>query len=125
MSKPTRKGARSAPPAVLTLGPVRVDRHNNAATIGDMPVHLTPKEARLLWTLMTQPNVPMSREELMRRVWDTTYTDDTRTLEVHMHWLRKKIEVDSRRPVFLRTVRKRGYMFVWPPTPSENTHRKR
>ena len=103
---------------VIALGSIRVDRASATVTVNGVAIHLTPKEALLLWTLMRQPNVILSRAELMQQVWDTTFTGDTRTLEVHVNWLRKKIERDPRRPLYLRTVRRQGYVFVWPPSPT-------
>ena len=101
--------------AVIALGPICVNRVSATVNVDGVEIHLTPKEALLLWTLMQQPNVILSRAQLMQRVWDTTFTGDTRTLEVHVNWLRKKIERDPRRPVYLRTVRRQGYVFAWPP----------
>ncbi len=105
-------------PTIIALGPIRVDRVSATVNVDGVEIHLTPKEALLLWTLMQQPNVVLSRAQLMQSVWDTTFTGDTRTLEVHVNWLRKKIERDPRRPVFLRTVRRQGYVFTWPPSPT-------
>jgi len=50
----------------------------------------------------------------MKQVWDTDYLGDTRTLDVHVHWVRKAIEEDPRSPVYLRTVRRVGYRFEVP-----------
>ena len=50
----------------------------------------------------------------MRQVWDTDYMGDTRTLDVHIHWVRKAIEEDPGSPVYLRTVRRVGYRFQAP-----------
>ena len=58
--------------------------------------HLTPMECRLLQTFMTYPGRVMSRKFLMRKVWKTEYLGDTRTLEVHVCWLRNKTEKDTR-----------------------------
>lgn len=63
---------------------------------------------------MWRANQVVSREEIMRHVWQTEFTGDTRTLEVHMRWLRKKIETLPSQPLFLHTVRGQGYKFVVP-----------
>jgi DNA-binding response OmpR family regulator len=76
--------------------------------------HLTPMECRLLAVFMRNAGEILSRKYLMQEVWSTDYIDDTRTLEVHVCWLRKKIESDPRRPRHLRTVRGRGYQFIVP-----------
>lgn len=106
---------RTSPPPILTVGLLSVDRTRHTVTIGDRLVHLTPKETLILWTLMQRPNQIVTRADLMRDVWETTYTDDTRTLDVHMSWLRKKIEADPVHPVHLKTIRGQGYMFVTVP----------
>ncbi len=76
--------------------------------------HLTPKECRLLEVLMEHAGQTLTREFLMREVWETTFTGDMRTLEVHISWLRAKIEVDRSNPTMIQTVRKVGYRFVGP-----------
>ncbi len=72
---------------------------------------LTPKECELLALFMSYPGRVLSRKLLMKEVWETDFLDDTRTLEVHICWLRKKIEDDPHRPQRLRTVRGVGYRF--------------
>lgn len=74
--------------------------------------HLTPKEYRLLITFMQHPGEVPTRKFLMQEVWNTDFTDDTRTLEVHVCWLRKKIEEDRGNPQLILTVRGTGYMFA-------------
>ncbi|MFQ5857153.1 MAG: winged helix-turn-helix domain-containing protein [Anaerolineae bacterium] len=76
--------------------------------------HLTPKECRLLKVLMENAGETRTRESLMEEVWETTYTGDMRTLEVHISWLRAKIEEDRSNPLKIQTVRKVGYRFVGP-----------
>ncbi|MGC8779312.1 MAG: winged helix-turn-helix domain-containing protein [Anaerolineae bacterium] len=75
---------------------------------------LTPKECSLLAYLMRRPNQVFSRRQLMKDVWDTPYLGDTRTLDVHIHWLRIKLELDPQKPIFLVTKRGVGYVFVIP-----------
>lgn len=71
--------------------------------------HLPPKLCKLLQVLMENVGDTVRREELMQRVWDTKFLDDTRTLDVHVRWLREKIEPDPSTPHFLHTVRGKGY----------------
>jgi DNA-binding response OmpR family regulator len=59
--------------------------------------------------MMENPNEVIERGEIFRKVWETDYTGDTRTLDVHMSWLRKAIEEDPRNPEFLITMRGMGY----------------
>ena len=72
---------------------------------------LTPKECELLALFMSYPGRVLSRKLLMKEVWETDFLDDTRTLEVHVCWLRQKIEEDPHKPQRLRTVRGVGYRF--------------
>ncbi|MEA3335685.1 MAG: response regulator transcription factor [Chloroflexota bacterium] len=72
---------------------------------------LTPKLFQLLELLMQNPNRPVARKQIMQDVWNTTYLEDTRTLDVHMSWLRGIIEPDPKKPNFLRTKRGIGYTF--------------
>ncbi len=72
-------------------------------------VHLTPKEMRLMALLMKNVGKVVSRSELMQEVWNTEYLGDTRTLDVHICWLRQKIEENPRVPELILTRRGQGY----------------
>ena len=63
---------------------------------------------------MRYPGEVLTRALLMKQVWDTDYLGDTGTLDVHIHWVRKAIEQDPRKPKLLRTVRRFGYRFELP-----------
>ncbi len=109
MSKKGRTPERSS--SNLEASGVTLDVSNRRVE-GDNGVHhLTPIECRLLKTLMTYPGKVMSRKFLMRKVWKTDYLGDTRTLDVHICWLRKKIEEDTQNPRYIETVRGVGYRF--------------
>jgi len=96
---------------ILEFNGLTLDLDNRLIT-GDNGVHqLTPIECRLLKTFMAYPGKVLSRKLLMKKVWETEYLDDTRTLEVHVCWLRKKIEEDTRHPRYIKTVRGTGYRF--------------
>jgi DNA-binding response OmpR family regulator len=71
--------------------------------------HMTPKQSALLQLLMANANQDVSRSEIMRAIWETSYMEDTRTLDVHIRWLRERIEPDPSNPVYLLTVRGKGY----------------
>lgn len=73
---------------------------------------LTPKEFKLLRLLMLRHDRILTRKEIMQQVWETDFMGDTRTLDVHIRWLRKKIEVNPSKPGHLKTVRGEGYIFV-------------
>ncbi len=72
-------------------------------------IHLTPKETKLMILLMENVGKVVSRSELMQEVWNTEYLGDTRTLDVHICWLRQKIEDNPRIPEMILTRRGQGY----------------
>ena len=74
--------------------------------------HLTPKGFRLLHLLIDHQNRDLSRKAIMKNVWETDYMGDTRTLDVHIRWLREKIEDNPSRPRRLITIRGIGYRFI-------------
>jgi DNA-binding response OmpR family regulator len=97
--------------ALLRIRGWALDSDNRQVFTGNGAKKLTPQLCRLLEVFMLNPEKILSRKFLMKEVWETDYTGDTRTLEVHICWLRKKIEEDPRHPRYLRTVRGVGYHF--------------
>jgi DNA-binding response OmpR family regulator len=96
----------------LQVGGLVLDLDRRSVTRNDDRRHqLTPKEFRLLETFMRNPGRLLSRKFLMKNVWDTDYLGDTRTLDVHVRWIREKIEENPSSPVYLCTVRGVGYRF--------------
>ena len=94
---------------VIHAGPIRLDlEHRRVRSLGKN-ARLTPRLAALLQTLLQHRGEVIEREELFKKVWDTNYTGDTRTLDVHISWLRRAIEMDADHPKFLHTVRGVGY----------------
>lgn len=100
------------PPRVLTVGKFTLDLEKRRLTRGNKTLTLTPKEFLLLKTLMEQAGQVVTRKTLMRQVWDTEYMGDTRTLDVHIRWLREKVEDDPSAPRYLLTERGKGYKFL-------------
>jgi len=96
---------------VLAVGDLTLDVGARQVRTPRGTHHLTPKECRLLEVLMLHAGKILTRAVLMKEVWETDFLDDTRTLDVHVCWLRKKIEENSRRPRYIRTVRGTGYRF--------------
>lgn len=101
-----------ASPTILRAGPLELDLVTRVVSGPKGRARLTPKETRLLSLLMQRPNQVVSRKELMERIWETIYMGDTRTLDVHMRWLREKIEPDPANPQFLQTRRGVGFVLV-------------
>jgi DNA-binding response OmpR family regulator len=97
-------------PNVLRAGDVQLDLATRIVNSPRGAQHLTPKQCSLLAWFMQHPNQVISRKDLMDRVWHTLYLGDTRTLDVHIRWLREKIELNPTSPVFLKTRRGIGYL---------------
>lgn len=79
--------------------------------VRDAEVNLSPKEFRLLELFMSYPRRVWSREQLLERVWGPDFMGDSKTVDVHIRWLREKLEVDPSNPEYLITVRGFGYRF--------------
>jgi len=95
----------------LRLGDMSLDLQTRCLIKGEHRHHLTPKEFLLLKLFMNNPGRVLSHRRLMKEVWNTDYLGDTRTLYVHVSWIRKKIEDMPGAPVYLRTIRGVGYRF--------------
>jgi len=94
---------------VLTIGDLTLNVANRCVRLGKKEHQLTPKQSHLLEILMRQPNEVITRRQLMKAVWNTDYMGDTRTIDVHIRWLRQIIESDASKPRRLVTVRSVGY----------------
>ena len=95
--------------AVLSLGDLRVDLRRRAVTRDGVEVVFKPKEFDLLVYMLRNRGRAITREELLHQVWGYEYDGDNRTIDVHMSWLRHKIEADPAKPTHLITVRGLGY----------------
>ncbi|HEX9616862.1 MAG TPA: response regulator transcription factor [Anaerolineales bacterium] len=93
----------------LQAGPIELDLKRKLVRCDEREARLTPRLAHLLKILMEHPGEVLERERLFREVWNTEYTGDTRTLDVHISWLRQAIETSPRQPRFLKTIRGVGY----------------
>ena len=94
---------------LVSVGPIRLDvEHRRVRCLGKN-TKLTPRLITLLHILMDKHGEVVERESLFKKVWETNYTGDTRTLDVHISWLRRAIEVDPDKPKFLKTIRGVGY----------------
>ncbi len=94
---------------LLKVGGVEVDLDRHRVTCRGVTIELSPKEYDLLVYLMTNKGRVFSREQLLDKVWGYDYAGDTRTVDVHIRWLRQKIEVDPAHACLLLTVRGVGY----------------
>jgi DNA-binding response OmpR family regulator len=94
---------------MLHVGPIRLDLEHKRVRCEGREARLTPRLMTILRILMQHPGELMDRAVLFRQVWDTEYTGDTRTLDVHISWLRRALEEDPRNPQLLKTIRGVGY----------------
>jgi DNA-binding response OmpR family regulator len=97
---------------ILKVGDVTLNVDTHYLRVGKAEYHLTPMKTRLLEAFLRRPGEVLTREYLMKNVWKTDYVGDTRTIEVHVRWLRQLIEVDAAKPKLLQTVRGVGYRLV-------------
>ena len=98
---------------IVYFGQIRLYRRKRSVDVtGKGERRLTPKLAQLIEELLRYPNELISRRHLMRNVWHTDYVGDTRTLDVHIRWVRECIEKDPSNPVLLRTVRGKGFILA-------------
>ena len=94
---------------VLHIGYIRLDLERKRVRCQGREGRLTPRLTHLLQVLMQHAGEVVERQKLFSEVWDTKYTLDTRTLDVHISWLRAALEEDPREPQFLKTIRGVGY----------------
>jgi DNA-binding response OmpR family regulator len=97
---------------VLTAGELRIDLGGRRVFRGDVEINLAQKEFDLLVCLVRQRGFVVSRHALLEQVWGKDFTGGARTLDVHIRWLRQKIEREPARPCYIRTVRRIGYRFT-------------
>lgn len=105
-----RRAEPAARPDILSLGPVSVSRSRREVLVGGREVELTAKEFDLLCFLMEHPGVVLSRDVLLDRVWGLSFPGETRTVDVHVGQIRRKLGL----PEVIRTVRGVGYKAVGP-----------
>ncbi|MBN1367253.1 MAG: response regulator transcription factor [Dehalococcoidales bacterium] len=107
--------SKMAEPAVigasvsLKIGALEIDTARHRSSLSGAPLELTPKEFDLLVFLATNKGLVFNREQLLEKVWGYDFAGDTRTVDVHIRWLRQKIEADPAHPTVLVTVRGTGY----------------
>ncbi len=100
-------------PRTLEIGPVRIDLDGRQVFCRGQEVELQPKQFELLRYLMQNRGTVLTRDQLLQNVWGYDYVGDTRTVDVHVRWLREKLEEDPANPRLIQTVRGVGYCFRW------------
>jgi two-component system, OmpR family, phosphate regulon response regulator PhoB len=96
---------------ILRCGDLWMHPQECRVMVNEVAVDLSPKEFRLLELFMRNPRRVWSREQLIERVWGPDFMGDTKTVDVHIRWLREKLEKDPSHPQYLVTVRGFGYRF--------------
>jgi len=118
-----RAGERPAS-QLVDAGAISIDVERHEVFRQGVPVELAPKEFELLVYLARHPNQVCTRDQILESVWGYNYGGETRTVDVHVHWLRQKLEDEPSRPTHLLTVRHYGYKFVPDASPrSTSRHR--
>ena len=95
----------------MTSGDISLDLTSRRVSKDDAEVHLTQKEFNLLAELIRNKGAVLSRDLLLEKVWGYSYVGNTHTVDVHIRWLREKIELNPSKPVRIVTVRGVGYRF--------------
>jgi two-component system response regulator RegX3 len=107
-------GAEEPPPGPVAVGPLEVDVASRRARLEGGELQLSRKEFDLLAELIRHAGRVVTREQLMDRVWDENWFGSTKTLDVHIRWLRQKLGDDPAEPRYLHTVRGVGFRFTAP-----------
>ena len=94
---------------LLKINDLEIDPARHRASLRETSLDLTPKEFELLAFLARNKGFVFNREQLLEKVWGYDYPGDTRTVDVHIRWLRQKIETNPQKPHYLITVRGIGY----------------
>ena len=106
--------SRPADDSALIVGELRVDPARRTAALGDRPLELSRKEFDVLALLAAEAGRVVTRERLLEDVWETSWFGSTKTLDVHMSSLRRKLGDDPSAPVYLHTVRGVGFRLQSP-----------
>jgi two-component system OmpR family response regulator len=97
----------------LEYGAIRIDLDRHEVFHNGYTVELNPKEFELLVFLVSNRGKVVGREQILRKVWGYDYIGNSRTVDVHVRWLRQKLEKDADHPQYLQTVRGYGYKFAF------------
>ena len=97
----------------LVAGPLRIDLAGRRVNCRGQELELQPKQFELLTYLVRNRGTVLTRDQLLHNVWGYDYAGDTRTVDVHVRWLREKLEEDPANPRLTQTVRGVGYCFRW------------
>ncbi len=97
----------------IRLGELHIDVDSRTVRVSDKEIDLTFKEFELLLAMARQPNRVFSRDQLFSQVWGSDFLGESRTVDVHIRYLREKLEENPSQPKHILTVRGVGYRLVW------------
>ena len=113
-----RRYSSPQPPAkvgveeIINIGGLKIDSISHSVELNGTEIIFKPKEFELLYFLASNPGRAFTRAQLLEHLWDENYYGDIRTVDVHVRWVRQKIESDPSNPRMLKTIRGVGYRFV-------------
>ena len=112
LSRESAESDSAAPASTLEVGAIVLDATAHEVRRGGQPIPVRPKEYDLLEYFMRHLGQALSRDQILEAVWGYSYSGGTRTVDVHVRWLREKLEADPGQPTHILTVRSVGYKFV-------------
>lgn len=104
-----RRAPQAQGPSHYGVGNIRMDLDRHEVSVGGRAIELTPKEFRILQQFLEEPGRVFSRQEMLNRVWGEGYALEEHALDVHIHSLQQKVELDPAEPSLIVTVRGIGY----------------
>lgn len=110
-ARTAQKRTDGAEREIVMSGDLEVDTASHVVRLGGQPLELKPREFQLLALLMSNKGRVLTRDQVLERLWGHDYIGDSRTVDVHIRWLREKIETDPATPRRIATVRGVGYRF--------------
>jgi DNA-binding response OmpR family regulator len=110
-----RRADPGRPAGPVVAGGLVVDARARTAALDGAPLDLSPKEFDLLLFLAERPGEVVSKRELLAKVWNLPYGGADKTVDVHLHWLRRKLGETAEQPVYLHRVRGVGVKLLPPP----------
>ncbi|MGB8702068.1 MAG: response regulator transcription factor, partial [Thermosynechococcaceae cyanobacterium] len=106
-----RQLSLEAPANVIRCGEISLFPQECRVTVDQQNINLSPKEFKILELFMSYPRRVWPREQLLEKIWGPDFIGDSKTVDVHIRWLREKIEKEPSNPQYLVTVRGFGYRF--------------
>lgn len=98
----------------ITIGDIVIFVNEYKVIVRNVPIELTPKEFELLLYMGKRINRVLSREQLLNAIWNVDYVGETRIVDAHISHIREKIELNTKNPIYIRTIRGFGYKFEAP-----------